>query len=265
MRTGNNGGMDPGVGATLREARRKREIDLEQVEAATKIRARFLRAIESEDWDALPGEAYARSFVRTYGNYLGLDGEALAERQRQDTGSWRPAERLPRVEPAPVRQAEVDRGRGPLSSLAVLATVCAALLVALIVVLGEKEENPLPQRGAGESAQGERTAPQKTSQAEEPRKSPGLAVQLTTNAEVWVCLLDGKGEELVDGLVLEPGAVEGPYRSGSFTVSLGNGEVTMTVDGQQASIPQTPNPIGYSIGEGGALRELSESERPTCT
>jgi Helix-turn-helix domain/RodZ C-terminal domain len=259
--------MDPGVGATLKEARRRREIDLEQVEAATKIRARFLRAIESEDWDVLPGEAYARSFVRTYGDYLGLDGEALAERQRQDTGSWRPAERLPRVEPAPVKRAEVDRGRGPLRSLAVLATVCAALLVALILVLGEKEENPSPQqRGAGAAVTGGKgQESDKGSQAEESHKSPGFAVELTTNAEVWVCLLDAKGKELVDGLVLEPGAVEGPYRSGSFTVSLGNGEVTMTVDGQQASIPQTPNPIGYSIGEGGALRELSESERPTCT
>jgi cytoskeleton protein RodZ len=258
--------MDPGVGSTLREARRKRGIDLTEVEAATKIRARFLRAIESEDWDALPGEAYARSFVRTYGDYLGLNGEALAERQRQDTGSWRPAERLPRVEPTPVRQAEVDRGRGPLRSLAVLATVCAALLVALILVLGEKEENPLPQHGAGPAAQKEGgTTSKKTSQSEKPSKSPGLAVQLATNAEVWVCLVDAKGKELVDGLVLEPGAVEGPYRSGSFTVSLGNGEVTMTVDGQQASIPQTPNPIGYAIGESGALRELSESERPTCT
>lgn len=258
--------MDVGVGATLRETRRKRGIDLEEVEAATKIRARFLRAIESEEWDALPGEAYARSFVRTYGDFLGLDGEALAERQRQDTGSWRPAERLPRAEPAPVRSAELDRGRGPLRSLAVLATVCAALLAALIVVLGEKEENPLPQRGAGQAAQGSKgTPPRKAAQTEETRESPGLAVQLTTNAEVWVCLLDAQGRELVDGLILEPGVVEGPYRSGSFTVSLGNGEVTMTVDGQQASIPQTPNPIGYSIGEGGALRELSESERPTCT
>ncbi|HEX5609399.1 MAG TPA: helix-turn-helix domain-containing protein [Solirubrobacterales bacterium] len=257
--------MDPGVGATLREARRKREIDLAEVEAATKIRARFLRAIENEEWESLPGEAYARSFVRTYGDYLGLDGEALAERQRQDTGSWRPVERLPRVEPEPVQAAQVDRGRGPLRSLAVVATVCAALLVALIVVLGEKEESPLPQRGAGPAAKaGKGASPRKASKTEEAPKS-GLAVQLTTNAEVWVCLLDAKGEELVDGLVLESGVVEGPYRSGSFTVSLGNGEVTMTVDGQQASIPPTPNPIGYSIGEGGALRELSESERPTCT
>jgi Helix-turn-helix domain len=258
--------MDPGVGATLREARRKREVDLAEVEAATKIRARFLRAIENEEWDRLPGEAYARGFVRTYGDFLGLDGEALAERQRQDTGSWRPAERLPRVEPSPVKAAELDRGRGPLRSLAVLATVCAALLVVLIVVLGEREESPRPQRDGGQVARGgEQTEPRRADESEETRKSPGLAVQLTTNAEVWVCLLDARGRELVDGLVLEPGVVEGPYRSGSFTVSLGNGEVTMTVDGQQASIPQTPNPIGYSIGAGGALRELSESERPTCT
>ena len=57
----------------------RRKIDLTEVEAATKIRVRYLRAIENEDWDLLPGDAYARGFVRTYAAYLGLDAERLAD------------------------------------------------------------------------------------------------------------------------------------------------------------------------------------------
>src|SRR6187455_58356 len=66
------------VGATLREARTDRGVDLSEVEAATKIRRRFLTAIENEAWDVLPGPAYAAGFVRAYADYLGLDGARMA-------------------------------------------------------------------------------------------------------------------------------------------------------------------------------------------
>ena len=92
-----------------------------------------------------------------------------------------------------------------------------------------------------------------------------MSLHLTATAEVWVCLLDASGSRLVDGQILDGGAEAGPFRSGSFTVSLGNGEVSMTVNGQQASIPASSSPVGYTIGAGGAVRELPEGERPTCT
>jgi hypothetical protein len=98
-----------------------------------------------------------------------------------------------------------------------------------------------------------------------PARPSALSLQLTATDEVWVCLLDHSGSVLVDGQILSPGSVEGPFRSGSFTVSFGNGEVDMTVDGQQATIPETASPIGFTIGRGGSMRELSEGERPTCT
>ncbi|HET7177353.1 MAG TPA: hypothetical protein VFI63_01560, partial [Solirubrobacterales bacterium] len=56
----------------------------------------------------------------------------------------------------------------------------------------------------------------------------------------------------------------GPFRSSRFTVSFGNGEVEMRVDGRPAGIPASSSPIGYAVGSGGALRPLSEAERPTC-
>ena len=77
-------------------------------------------------------------------------------------------------------------------------------------------------------------------------------------------MLDAKGKALVDGLILEAGAEEGPFHSGSFTVSFGNGEVKMLIDGREAEIPATSSPIGYSIDSAGKLTKLGEAERPTC-
>lgn len=90
-------------------------------------------------------------------------------------------------------------------------------------------------------------------------------MRLSATAEVWVCLLDETGQPLVNGRILQGGAQEGPFRSGSFTVSFGNGEVTMLVDGREADIPATASPVGYSIDSSGQLTKLSETERPTCT
>ena len=58
--------MESHVGSVLRKARNRRKIELSEVEAATRIRMRFLQAIESEEWDVLPGGVYTRGFIRTY-------------------------------------------------------------------------------------------------------------------------------------------------------------------------------------------------------
>jgi cytoskeleton protein RodZ len=259
--------MDEGVGRTLRETRTRRKIDLVDVEAATKIRGRYLRAIENEEWDQLPGETYARAFIRAYATYLGLDGERLAEEQRRGRGVTRPSERLPKVEP--VRPRRARQGQRPLPAVPprVLAVVVSAVLVGVVLVVGLSSGGEGPsgpattqRRPAGQTNPGESTVRSEAPPAER----SGHVVTLTANAEVWVCLLDASGEPLIDGQILSAGASEGPYRSGSFTVSFGNGEVTMMVDGQQASIPETSSPVGYSI-DAGTPRQLSEGERPTCT
>src|SRR5579884_4056060 len=71
------------IGSTLREARIRARIDMSEVEASTKIRAKYLRAIENEEWDLLPGVVYAKSFLRTYGDYLGLDSRMLIDEFRR--------------------------------------------------------------------------------------------------------------------------------------------------------------------------------------
>src|SRR5271163_4943766 len=72
----------PEIGATLREARMRERIDVSEIEAKTKIRAKYLRALENEEWGLLPGPTFIKSFLRTYAQALGLDGRALVEEYR---------------------------------------------------------------------------------------------------------------------------------------------------------------------------------------
>src|SRR3954471_8958336 len=72
----------PGIGDRLREARMRQKIDVADVEAATKIRAKYLRALENEEFGLLPGPTFAKTFLRTYADYLGLDAQLLVEEYR---------------------------------------------------------------------------------------------------------------------------------------------------------------------------------------
>lgn len=253
--------MDTGIGATLREARNRRKLDLVEVENEIKIRVRYLQAIENEEWDALPGGAYTRGFIRTYAAYLGLDGERLAEDYRRSTappGGERPPRR---VEPVPTG-ARRSGPRIPGGVLVVAVTLGLAALFIVIGLLGGEDDGgsdstPQKQRNAGQT----RTEEQRTSA---PAPSPGVEVSLAAKAEVWVCLLDAAEEELVDGQILAEGSRVGPFRSRGFELALGNGSVTMQVDGEPAPVEDSSSPVGYAIDSSGELTALEEGERPDC-
>src|SRR5215212_3026453 len=72
----------PEIGDQLRETRMRARIDITEVETATKIRAKYLRALENEEWDLLPGPTFVKTFLRTYADYLGLDARMLVEDYR---------------------------------------------------------------------------------------------------------------------------------------------------------------------------------------
>jgi hypothetical protein len=147
-----------------------------------------------------------------------------------------------------------------------MAAVVTALVVAALLVVG------LSTGGSGDKSTGshERNAKAQAGANDHHRHqvkkaSPaGHSLKLSAKAEVWVCLLDGKGRRLVNGLILGAGESTGPFRSGSFTLALGNGAVTMTVDGKQANLPEPSSPIGFAVASSGRVRELPEGERPTC-
>src|SRR5579864_1395651 len=67
------------LGTSLREARVRQGLDFPQAELATKIRAKYLRALEEEQFDVLPAETYVRGFLRAYADFLGLDGQLYVD------------------------------------------------------------------------------------------------------------------------------------------------------------------------------------------
>jgi cytoskeleton protein RodZ len=67
------------IGGSLREARLKRGLTPADVQKAIRIRDRYLQALEEERWELLPGDAYVKGFLRTYADYLGLDGNLYVD------------------------------------------------------------------------------------------------------------------------------------------------------------------------------------------
>ena len=249
--------MESEIGSTLRDARNRRKIDLSEVEETTKIRVRFLRAMENEEWDVLPGDIYTRAFIKTYASYLGLDGERLAESYRGEGGA---PDRAPsRVEPALSARRQPARSRAGGRILAVV--IVAALIGAVVAIALATGGNDSPAKNSGSDTQGKSNA-----KATPPAKAPasGVAISLEATDEVWVCLLDAAEKPVINGQILAAGETEGPFHSGEFSVAFGNGSVAMEIDGSPADLPESSSPIGFAVDGKGRLTELREGERPDC-
>src|SRR5437868_11049274 len=67
------------IGTSLREARLRKQVDIVQAEQGTKIRAKYLRALEDEQFELLPAQTYVKGFLRSYAEYLGLDGQLYVD------------------------------------------------------------------------------------------------------------------------------------------------------------------------------------------
>jgi len=252
------------VGKTLQEARLARGIDLTEVERVTKIRVKFLRAMEEDRWDDLPPPPYARSFLQTYARYLGLDDEALVEEYRE---SIEPGDAEEAIPSGIIRSGTIEHHRSLRPIAFVLGGLGAAAGVALIVAAigssggsdneggntSHHKRNPAASTSTGTTSSTTTTAP-----------GSQLSVQLTPTADVWVCLLDDRGRPLVNGEILTTGQTEGPFTATGFEVTLGNGSVQMTVNGQPADIPPSASPINYRIGSTG-VKQLSSGSGPSCT
>jgi hypothetical protein len=118
------------IGNSLREARERQGLGYPEIELATKIRAKYIRALEEEDFTSLPGDAYIRGFLRTYADYLGLDGEIYVdEYASRFITSWRD-ELPPRPERRRLRRERPLPRRTVLVVLAVAAGVAALVFVA---------------------------------------------------------------------------------------------------------------------------------------
>lgn len=261
------------IGNTLREARIRRKIEISAVEDAIKIRSKYLRALEAEEFDALPEPAYVKTFLRTYAIYLGLDPHPLVDKYRDQF------EKIEEYEPAPLQTIPEPRERMSLRMQPPRWTLLAALMVGLVALLTILYITGADESDEGQSSKQATNAKTSSKMRSGSTKSKGRktgreGVGSKRNAEtsrltlvaknrVWVCLVDADGNPKITSDTLEAGETKGPFKSKFFRASFGNGSVEVKVNGKSLEVSQATGPLGYRIGREG-LKPLPEAERPNC-
>ena len=245
----------------------RQRIDITDMEVRTKIRAKYLRALENEEWDLLPGPTYVKSFLRTYAQALGLDSRALVEEYKLrheplETGELHPIRR-----PTARERDRRRRGTEPagIPAVAVIALVVAGV-VALLILIGNNNDGgddeplaPVTQRTEPE----ESAEKQKPAEKKPPPKPKTVRLQIVPTGPVSVCLVNASGEVLIGNAILQPGQPSRTYRSRRFRVVLGNNAVTLRINGKPRTVPPSSTVIAYSITREGR-KDLPEGSRPTC-
>ena len=125
------------IGTSLREARLRRQIEIPQAEQATKIRAKYLRALEDEQFELLPSTTYVKGFLRSYSEYLGLDGQLYVDEYNSRYVTGDDAPETP-FTAARRRREEIGRRRAREhrrfeSSVVLVALGAIALVTALVI------------------------------------------------------------------------------------------------------------------------------------
>src|SRR6478736_4579461 len=261
----------PEIGETLRETRMRRRIDMTEVEAATKIRAKYLRALENEEWDLLPGPTFVKTFLRTYAEYLDLDPRLLVEEYRQryerpatqdltpfgpgmgSRGRGRSARRRPR------------RSIGPFLVIGLGVIALLGALYALGVLWPSNDDGPkgTPVATATSTpvATASPAAAKKKAKAKKKAAPTRVSLRLTATGNVYACVEDAAGKAVVNAVNLTKGQKTKTFRSKRFRANFGSGAVRMIVDGKTYPVANTGRPVGYEMRPGKKPRKLSESVR----
>jgi hypothetical protein len=115
------------IGNSLREARVRQGLDYSQVELATKIRAKYIRALEEEHFEVLPSGTYIKGFMRSYAEFLGLDGQLYVD-------EYNSRHVVEGFDDMPQRRPRVHQDRGIERKVVLLALAGIAGVTALVIV-----------------------------------------------------------------------------------------------------------------------------------
>ena len=194
------------IGNSLREARLRQGLDFTRAEDETKIRGKYLQALEEERFEVLPAETYVKGFLRTYAEYLGLDGQLYVDEFNSRFAS---VDEPPLSSTPPRRQ----RQRSSESSFVVVA-LAGIVAVALLVVVafafsdgggpGDPTANLGDRRGttsAGETGAGGATT---TTPRPAKKRTQAKLVLKAARGDCWVSVRSGSpgGELLFAGTIL---------------------------------------------------------------
>jgi cytoskeleton protein RodZ len=250
----------PTIGETLREARMRQRLDIADVEARTKIRAKYLRALENEEFGLLPGATFVRTFLRTYAEVLGLDPHRLVEEYRQNYESPDDVDLQP-LSGAPAASARRDRGPRPRAPrppnrLAIAGGAIVLILIFLIVLgLTGGNENDNSGQSASTSTEKKKPAKRKPKKAATPTS---VTLKVVPDGPTYVCLDRGPGtDHLFEGTISEPQTFKGP----KLRINLGRTAGQLILNGRQFQVEPSATPVGYEFSTTGS-KQIPPQQRP---
>jgi cytoskeleton protein RodZ len=162
------------IGTSLREARLRQGLDFPELEQATKIRGKYLRALEDEQFDLLPAQTYVKGFLRSYAEYLGLDGQLYVDEYNsryvvgEDDAPFR------------ARRTTSPRRSPRVQSRVVLLTLLGIALVTALVIVAWTRGSPEAQNVPGLTPTPASSTPAKTAK---PARGPAR-VRLVVHAAI---------------------------------------------------------------------------------
>lgn len=255
------------IGTTLRDARVRRDISLQRAEEDTKIRVKYIQAMENEDFDVLPGGTYVKGFLRTYADYLGIDHQLMLDEYNEHYGSGEHREHIIHAamsahgEPAP-RSRRNQKNRNYI-----FVALLAIAIIAVLAYLGwgnassgqptlgttTETETSAPARSttAATSEAGARTATTATQAAQLDN-----LVLTSTKTDNWVEVhKDSAAGDIIWANMLSPGESKSLDRSklGVARVWLTIGSAVgleVSVNGKDQEVPGKTGAVYLITGTG---------------
>jgi cytoskeleton protein RodZ len=202
---------------------------------------------------------YVRSFLRTYGEYLGLDWRMLTdEYKRRYEG---PSDH----ELRPVTSRGRDRGprRPAVPPWLVIAGVFAVIIVVLIVVGSNSSNKPTPTLGARTNRVRKHHRHRHRRAVTLPATPTTVKLQLVATGTVYVCLVNGTGAKLIPGQIYAAGQTIPTETAPKLLLTLGNASVSMKINGKAVKVNPSATSIGYLIQPTGTTL-LPVAKQPRC-
>jgi hypothetical protein len=237
----------PSIGETLREARMRQRHDITDVEAATKIRAKYLRALENEDFGMLPGPTFVKSFLRTYAEFLGLDPHLLVEEYRvmhdpRDESELTPFAPRPRGRdrrPPPPRW-----GRPLLAAAALIVLVLGLLLILGLTSDSDKDKTASTTTATTTTAKKKKPAAKPAAKKRKRRVPRTVSLRIVPAGDTYACIDRGPGTD-----VIYEGTLTGPrtFKGKRVRINLGRRAVTLTANGHRIKVPAGSDPFGMDL------------------
>jgi cytoskeleton protein RodZ len=245
----------PGIGDTLREARMRQGLDIADVESKTKIRAKYLRALENEEFGMLPGATFVRTFMRTYAEQLGLDPHRLLDEYRQLHEPSDEPDQAPLGRPAAMRDRD-RRGRPRRPGAGAFVLLALVAVVALLAVLGLTGGDDEPTQSADTD-----TTPTEPTNTERKRRRPrptNVTLRVTPGTPTYACVDQGEGTDVVFEGILEDART---FRARRLRINLGKTDVQVRANRRTVNVPPGANPVGFEFTPR-RTRQLPSGQRP---